>query len=124
LGLLDDRGTPRVLPVTFAIVEGAAWSAVDEKPKRRPASELARVRWLRARPDSSLVVDHYDDDWRRLAWVQLVGTTSVLDVPGNEHVIEALAERYAPYRECPPRGPLLCLDPLRLVCWRAAERGT
>lgn len=119
LGLLDDEGHPRVLPVTFAVVDGEVWSAVDEKPKRVAGGELARVRWLRARPDSTLTVDHYSPDWSRLAWVQLIGSTEVLDVAGGERALEALAARYAPYRERPPRGPLLRLVPARCVWWRA-----
>jgi PPOX class probable F420-dependent enzyme len=119
LGLLDEDGFPRVLPVTFALVDGAVYSAVDDKPKRRPGAELARVRRLRAQPRSSLTVDRYDDDWTRLAWVQLVGRAAVLDVSGNEVALAALVARYAPYRERPPRGPLLRLTPERAGCWHA-----
>src|SRR6478672_10032181 len=43
LGLLDPRGAPRVLPVTFAVAGASLWSAVDRKPKRREGEELARV---------------------------------------------------------------------------------
>src|SRR5438045_6329576 len=50
LGLVDDDGYARVLPVTYAVHDGALWTVVDEKPKRREGAELARVRWLRARP--------------------------------------------------------------------------
>jgi PPOX class probable F420-dependent enzyme len=119
LGLLDDDGGPRVLPVTFALVDGEIWSAVDDKPKRVPGEELARVRWLRARPQSTLTVDHYSEDWSRLAWVQLLGETTIVEVAGHERVLEVLSARYAPYRERPPRGPLLRLDPDRCVWWRA-----
>jgi nitroimidazol reductase NimA-like FMN-containing flavoprotein (pyridoxamine 5'-phosphate oxidase superfamily) len=34
LGLLDEEGAPRVLPVTFAVAEERIWSAIDQKPKR------------------------------------------------------------------------------------------
>ena len=119
LGLLDDDGHPRVLPVTFAMVNGEIWSAVDDKPKGVAGGELARVRWLRARPSSALTVDRYAADWSRLAWVQLIGTTTVVDVGGQEPVLEALSARYAPYRERPPRGPLLRLVPDRCVWWRS-----
>jgi PPOX class probable F420-dependent enzyme len=119
LGLIDEDGFPRVLPVTFALVDGAVYSAVDDKPKRRPGAELARVRRLRAQPRSSLTVDRYDDDWTHLAWVQLVGRTAVLDVSGNEAALAALVARYAPYRERAPRGPLLRLTPERAGCWHA-----
>jgi PPOX class probable F420-dependent enzyme len=121
LGLLDEDGFPRVLPVTFALHEGAVWSAVDEKPKRRPGERLARVRRLRAQPRSSLTVDRYDEDWSRLAWVQLAGTTEVLPAAGNEAALAALAARYPQYRERPPGGPLLRLAPALVRCWRAAD---
>jgi PPOX class probable F420-dependent enzyme len=120
LGLLDDRGRPRVLPVTFAVVAGDVWSAIDDKPKRRAGPELARVRWLRARPASALTVDRYDDDWSRLAWVQVLGRTAVLDAAGHEPVLRALAARYPQYRDRPPAGPLLRLTPERALCWSAS----
>ncbi|MDX6659705.1 MAG: hypothetical protein QOJ55_527 [Solirubrobacteraceae bacterium] len=121
LGLLDDDGRPRVLPVTFAVAGAHVWSAVDDKPKRVPGERLARLRWLRDRPASTLTVDRYDEDWTRLAWVQLVGETRILDLPGHEDALDALAARYPQYRERAPRGPLLCLTPDRIVHWRAAE---
>ena len=123
LGLLDDTGRPRVMPVTFAVVGERIWSAVDEKPKRRPGDELARVRWLRARPESAITVDLYDDDWSQLAWVQLIGSTVVVDARGHDEVVAALAARYPHYREHPPPGPLLRFTPERAVRWRAAENG-
>lgn len=120
LGLLDDRGYPRVLPVTYAVVDGAVWSAIDHKPKSRAGEALARVRWLRAQPESTLTIDRYDDDWSRLAWVQLIGATEVLDVAGNQDALAALAERYPQYRDRPPQGPLLRLDIERTVSWSAS----
>lgn len=119
LGLLDGDGCPRVLPVTFVVFEDAVWSAIDHKPKRRPGEELARVRWLRERPESALTVDRYDDDWTRLAWVQLLGETTVVDVEGHDDVLVALAGRYPQYRDRPPDGPLLRLAVERALCWSA-----
>jgi PPOX class probable F420-dependent enzyme len=117
LGLTDDAGAPRVLPITFARVGEHVWSAVDDKPKRRRGDQLARVRWLRARPRAALTVDRYDDDWERLAWVQLLGEIAILD----EAPIEALQARYPAYRERAPRGPFLRLKPDRILCWRATR---
>jgi PPOX class probable F420-dependent enzyme len=119
LGLLDDRDRPRVLPVTFAVAEGAVWSAVDEKPKRVEGRDLARVRYLRRRPEAALCVDRYDDDWSRLAWVQLLGRVEVAEPAAHPGVLEALAAKYAPYRERPPAGPLLRLGVERTLHWRA-----
>lgn len=115
LALLDERDLPRVLPVTFAVWEGAVWSAIDRKPKR--AGEPARVRRLRRRPEAALLVDRYDDDWSRLAWVELRGLVSIRPVGA---ALEALERRYDQYRAEPPQGPLLRLQVRDAVWWRAA----
>jgi PPOX class probable F420-dependent enzyme len=119
LAFVDDRERPRVLPVTFAIRGGAIWSAVDEKPKRVAGEELARVRFLRRRPAAALCVDRYDDDWSRLAWVQLLGRVAVVDASDAADALAALAERYPAYRDRSPPGPLLRLEVDRALHWRA-----
>ena len=116
LGLLDDGDRPRVLPVTFALAEGALHTAVDHKPKR--PGEPARVRYLRRRPDAALMVGRYDEDWTRLAWVQALGRAEVAD-GAPPAALEALRAKYAPYREREPRGPFVVIRPERFVCWRA-----
>jgi PPOX class probable F420-dependent enzyme len=118
LALLDERDLPRVLPIVFAVWEGAVWSAIDRKPKR--SAEPARVRRLRRRPHAALLVDRYDDDWSRLAWVELRGVVSIEPVGP---ALEALTARYPQYRTEPPPGPLLRLEVHDAVCWRAAEGG-
>jgi PPOX class probable F420-dependent enzyme len=119
LAFVDDDDRPRVLPVTYAVLEGSVWSAIDEK--RKLATEPARVRYLRRRPEAALCVDRYSDDWSRLAWVQLLGRVSVVAVRDAPEAIAALAARYEPYRERTPPGPLLQLSVRRALSWRAAE---
>ena len=120
LGLTDDDGAPRVLPVVFAVFAGMLVTAVDDKPKRRPGEELARVRWVRARPRAAMTVDRYGDDWSALAWVQALGTVRVLNVEDAPAELAALVARYSQYRDQTPRGPVLVLVPDRLLWWRAA----
>lgn len=117
LGLVDDSDRPRVLPVTFTLCEGAIYSAVDAKPKR--PGEPARVRYLRRRPRAALTVDHYEDDWSKLAWVQVLGHVELLAPSEDAAAMEALAAKYEPYRADPPPGPLLRLVPERALHWRA-----
>jgi PPOX class probable F420-dependent enzyme len=114
LGLLDEDDLPRVLPVTFAVHDGAVWSAIDQKPKR--PGEPARVGRLRRRPEAALLVDRYDEDWSRLEWVELRGSMSVEPLGP---ALEALVDKYPQYVEHRPQGPLLRLRPERFACWRA-----
>ena len=100
--MLDEEGGPRVLPVTFAVAEGRIWSAIDQKPKR--AEEPARLRFLRRDPHAALTVDRYSDDWDQLAWVQVLGRVSILEIADGLAGLEALrAKRY--------------------LWWRAADQG-
>jgi PPOX class probable F420-dependent enzyme len=122
LAFLDDDDRPRVLPVTFAVTDGAVWSAIDEKPKRVP--EPARVRWLRRRPEAALCIDVYSDDWDRLAWVQLLGRVEILELDQGAAGLDALVAKYQPYRDRRPPGPLLRLEVERALEWRAADAGS
>ena len=118
LGYLDGDDRARVLPVTFAVSGGAVWTAIDDKPKRRP--EPARVECLRRRPDASLLVDEYSDDWTRLAWVQLLGRVDVMTADSAPEAMDALAAKYEQYAARRPPGPLLQLTVERTLHWRAA----
>jgi len=117
LGLLDEAGRPRVQPITYVRVQGALWSAIDDKPKRKTP---ARIKRLQDNPNATITVDRYDDDWTKLAWVQVVGVVAVLDLTGHDEVLQALKDRYPAYRERPPKGPLLRLQPELVIWWRAS----
>jgi len=118
LGLLDEDDLPRVLPVTFTVWEECIWSAIDHKPKRPGVP--ARVGRLRRRPDAALLVDRYDDDWSRLAWVEVRGAVSILAPHEAPEALDALVAKYPQYAARRPQGPLLRLAPERFACWRAA----
>jgi PPOX class probable F420-dependent enzyme len=118
LGLLDEQQRPRVQPITFARVGDALYSAIDDKPKRRPGKDLARVKRLKRNPNATITVDHYDDDWTQLAWVQAIGRITVEDV--SDVPLQALQARYEAYERQPPKGPLLKLTPELVIWWRAS----
>jgi PPOX class probable F420-dependent enzyme len=122
LGILDTDGRPRVLPVTYALHADRIWTAIDSKPKREDV-EPARLRYLRRRPQVALTADRYDDDWARLAWVQVLGTASIRDVGDEPGALGALAEKYPQYRADRPPGPLIAITPERVVAWRAWQPG-
>ncbi len=118
LGLLDSDDRPRVLPITFAIAGGRIWTAIDSKPKR-PGREPARIDFLRRRPDVAVMFDRYEEDWSRLAWVQVLGNAGIHEIEEQDEALAALAEKYEPYRDEPPLGPLIGIEPRRVLAWRS-----
>ena len=95
---VDVRGRPHVVPICFACEAGRVYSVLDAKPKRVPVRDLRRVRNLLANPHVQLLFDRYDEDWSRLAYVQLRGTASLL-TEGVEHAgaLVRLRARYPQY---------------------------
>lgn len=117
-------GAPHVVPVCYALDDVAVYFVADEKPKRRPARELQRLANLRANPRAALVVDDYDDDWTRLAFVLVRGPARIVTEPdAHAMALRLLRARYAPYEamalDDPVRHPVVRIEPVRVVFWRA-----
>ncbi|HKS92154.1 MAG TPA: TIGR03668 family PPOX class F420-dependent oxidoreductase [Tepidiformaceae bacterium] len=117
LATIDRTGTPSLVPVCYAYVEGRFVIAIDEKPKSgRP---LARVRNIDADPRVTLLIDHYDDDWTRLAWLRIEGTAVAIGAAAWPGAVAALRSRYHQYEQMAiERLPLIVITPGRAVAWR------
>src|SRR5207249_12053028 len=118
LATTDPDGRPHLVPIVFALDRDTLYSAVDRKPKR--STRLRRIENARARPDVTILVDHYDEDWSRLWWIRLRGSARVLD-DGEERqrALALLAEKYPQYRSEPPDGPVLAVDVAETLDWKA-----
>jgi hypothetical protein len=79
------------------------------------------VRFLRRDPRAALTVDRYSENWEGLGWVQVLGPVSVIETGDGAAGLAILIEKYEQYRELPPPGPLLALDPQRCLFWRAGS---
>jgi PPOX class probable F420-dependent enzyme len=109
LATIDPDGRPHLAPIVFALEGDTLYTAVDAKPKR--SRRLRRIENARARPDVTVLVDHYEDDWTRLWWVRLRGRARVLDGGDEaERALALLGEKYEQYRDQPPAPPVLAVD--------------
>lgn len=141
LATIDGRGQPRLIPCCFALDPGREarsggprdqlriWTPIDEKPKRTTdPHRLGRVADLRARPEVSLLVDHWSEDWSRLTWLRLRGRATLLepdesgDAGERSEAIEALRARYPQYRDHDLESrPIITIMVTEVVRWAAAE---
>ena len=119
LATLRADGTPRLVPITFALVDGLLCSAIDTvKPKT--TTRLARLADVARDPRAGVVVDHYADDWTTLWWVRIDGTAAVHDDGDlRARALAALVAKYEPYAAAPPDGPVLVVTPTRWSGWTA-----
>lgn len=120
LATIDPDGRPHLVPIVFALDGDTIYSAVDRKPKR--SRTLRRIENARVRPDVTVLVDHYEDDWRRLWWIRLRGRARVLDGGAErEHALDLLAAKYPEYRDERPDGPVLAVDVREVRSWTASR---
>jgi PPOX class probable F420-dependent enzyme len=118
LATTDPDGRPHLVPIVFALDGTTLYTAVDAKPKR--SRTLRRIKNARARPDVTVLVDRYDEDWTRLWWVRLRGRARVLDAGEEaERALALLAEKYEQYRDGPPTAPVLAIDVAEWRGWSA-----
>jgi len=122
LATTDPDGRPHLVPIVFAVDGDTLYSAVDSKPKR--SRRLRRIENARARPDVTLLVDHYEEEWGELWWVRVRGRARVLDGgPEHDRALALLAEKYPQYRADPPAGPVLAVDVDEVRTWSARGAG-
>ena len=121
LATVDEAGRPHVLPVCFVYLDGLLYTPVDEKPKRGDPASLRRIRNILNHPKVCLVADHYEEDWARLAWLQVRGRAELATEAGERaRALSALRERYPQYRTMDLESrPLIRITPARVVEWAA-----
>ena len=128
LTTLDADGAPASVPICFVHVDGALYSPIDEKPKRSADPRaLRRVRNLERDPRAGLLVQRWDEDWARLAFVDLATEGRLLepDPDGHAIAVTALRTKYPQYgAHRLEERPIVRLEPTRVVGrWAATERG-
>lgn len=122
LATVDADGAPHVIPVCYACDGRSVYIALDAKPKRVAPRRLKRVRNILDNPRVALVIDHYDDDWDKLAYVLIRGTAELLAPSSQEHeqAIVLLLQRYAQYQAMAiDEEPVIALRPASVVGWVA-----
>jgi PPOX class probable F420-dependent enzyme len=103
LGTIAPDGQPRLVPICFVLVGESPilYTPIDDKPKHSDDPlALARVRDIQADPRVTLLLDRWDEDWTRLAWLRVEGRAQLLDAAvGSEHAdaVEALRVKYPQY---------------------------
>lgn len=110
---------PHVIPCVYVLLDNAIYSVVDEKPKS--GRRLLRLRNIDASGKAALVVDHYEEDWSKLAFVLIRGpaTTIAADDPRYLPALQTLREKYPQYHDMSLEdSEMVVLEAERWVAWR------
>ena len=119
LATVTASGKAHVVPVCFALVGEVVYSAVDHKPKR--SMNLRRFANIVATGSTSLLVDHFEEDWSALWWVRIDGTGRLVEDGAEAALaVEALTTKYQQYQQVPPDGAIIAIDVEHWTDWSAS----
>lgn len=120
LGTVDEAGRPHVVPVCYAVAGATLYITIDGKPKRHDRP-LRRLRNIAGNPQVMVTVDHYDEDWSRLAWVMLSGHADILpDGPEHDTAQALLVARYPQLKAMHITDlPVIALRIAKVRSWQA-----
>ena len=125
LASADAAGQPHVIPICFVLDRNELFSPIDEKPKQTSPRPLKRLRNISQNPQIAVLVDRYEEDWRKLAYVLVIGTAKIL-LRGKRHdrAVKLLRRKYPQYRSMAlEERPIICITPARAVSWSFSKRG-
>jgi PPOX class probable F420-dependent enzyme len=119
LATADNMGRPLVVPICYAFDGRELYSPIDEKPKQSSPLQLKRVRNILANPHVSLVVDRYDENWKRLAYVLILGRARILlKGPKHRRAVLLLRKKYPQYRGMAiHERPIIQVTPTHWKSW-------
>ena len=119
LATADAGGQPLVIPICFAFDGKEFFSPIEEKPKRLSPRRLKRLRNIEENPKVSLIIDRYDEDWQRLAYVLITGRAKILmRGPRHRRAVLQLRSKYSQYRHMAiDERPIIVITPTRMKNW-------
>jgi PPOX class probable F420-dependent enzyme len=124
LATANAGGEPHVVPLCYGRLGDRLYFVADDKPKRRGPGRLKRLANIAENSRVALVVDDYDEDWTRLAFLLIhLDASIVADEAEYAGGLAALRARYPQYREMKlarATHPMVRMTPRRSHLWRAS----
>jgi PPOX class probable F420-dependent enzyme len=120
---------PYLTPVVFVIEQKSIFIPLDDKPKTTTIKQLKRVKNITENPRVSFLVDHYEEDWKKLWFVMLIGHATLLYQKEkyqttNEELIRIrsmLVEKYTQYTKIGIGKLYIKISIVKTVYWKFSQ---
>lgn len=116
---------PYLTPVVFVLYKNSIFIPLDHKPKSISFKQLKRVKNIQRNPKVAFLVDNYNDDWKKLWFVLLIGNATVVEKRESENnnhndirkVHDLLLEKYIQYSKVETGTSYIKISVLRGFHW-------
>jgi PPOX class probable F420-dependent enzyme len=87
----------------FVYEDPFVFTPIDSKPKSvEDWHELRRIKNVETNGRASVLVDVYNDDWSKIAWVRVDGVADILtEGDDHRHALDLLTAKYRQYEGMP-----------------------
>jgi len=120
LATVDQKSHPHVVPVVFVFHENSFFIPLDEKVKTVNARKLKRVKNIEKNPNVTLLIDKYQNDWKKLFFLMIHGKATLTDVKNSkimDKVHKLLISKYPQYKKIGIGNSCIKINPQRIIHW-------
>lgn len=119
LATVDQKLYPYVVPVVFVFHENSFFIPLDEKTKTVNPKNLKRVKNIEKNPNVTLLIDKYQNDWKKLFFLMIHGKAKVID--GNSKLMDKIHKllilKYPQYKKIGVGNSCIMIHPTKVRFW-------
>jgi len=120
LATVDQKSHPYVVPVVFVFHENSFFIPLDEKVKTVDARKLKRVKNIEKNPNVTLLIDKYQNDWKKLFFLMIHGKATVIDGKNSklmDKIHKLLISKYPQYKKIGIGNSCIAINPTKVTFW-------
>jgi len=120
LATVDQKSHPYVVPVVFVFHENSFFIPLDEKVKTVNARKLKRVKNIEKNPNVTLLIDKYQNDWKKLFFLMIHGKAIVIDGKNSkimDEVHKLFISKYPQYKKIGVGNSCIKINPTKVTFW-------
>ena len=126
LATVDSECKPHLIPVVFVFDNYSYFIPIDEKTKRSRPEKLKRAKNIQQNSNVTLLIDDYNENWRKLYFIMIQGKASIIGgkkLEQNELLLlekahKLLSDKYLPYQKIGIGEYVIMIIPQKVITWK------
>ena len=126
LATVDSECKPHLIPVVFVFDNYSYFIPIDEKTKRSRPEKLKRAKNIQQNSNVTLLIDDYNENWRKLYFIMIQGKASIIggkQLEQNELLLlekahKLLSDKYLQYQKVGIGEYVIMIIPQKIITWK------